>query len=50
MEKLLRTETELQDYARSGAHNSEKQKQLAEAVKIAIDEFINRAGVLRPGI
>jgi hypothetical protein len=50
MENLLRVEAELQDYARSGVDNPEQQKQLADAVEAAIDEFINLSAVLRPGI
>ena len=50
MEKFLGAAAELQDYTRSGVYNSEKQKHLEEAVKVALDEFIEVMGGLRPRI
>lgn len=49
LESLLRAEAELQDYARTGAHNPEQHKLLAENVQLAIDELIGLADVARPG-
>lgn len=38
MEKVLRAEAELLAYVQSGSGNPQQQKQLAKAVKVAIDE------------
>lgn len=47
LEKLLKAESDVQAYARSGRDNPEQQKQLADAVERAINEFI--AQVARSG-
>jgi hypothetical protein len=44
MGKMLQAVKELEDYFRSGAHDSEKYRQLARAAKVAIDEFTKQAG------
>ena len=50
MEKFFGAAAELQDYTRSGVYNAEKQEHLEEAVKVALDEFIDVAHGLCPGI
>ena len=42
MEKVLRTEAELLAYVQSGSCNLQQQKQLAMAVRFAIDESIGQ--------
>lgn len=48
MEKMLQAATALEDYFRSGAPDAEKYKELADAVKIAMDEFIGQLTPLCP--
>lgn len=48
MERILLAATELQDYVGSGASNPDQQKQLADALEVAIDEFINLPSVPPP--
>ena len=48
LEKVLRAEAELQAYARNDACKPEKQKQLVEAVKFAVDEFVDQVAASPP--
>ena len=40
MEKMLQAQAELQTYVQSGEKNPERQEQLTDAVKVAMDKFI----------
>lgn len=42
-EKILQAEGNLQAYAQSGAHDPKQQKELADAVEVAISEFIGQS-------
>jgi hypothetical protein len=42
IEKMLQVEAELQAYLQSGEKNPEQQKQLMDAVKVAVDKFIEK--------
>jgi len=48
MEKILQVDAEIQNSAGNGDSDPEKQKQLAVAMKVAIDEFIDVAASLWP--
>jgi hypothetical protein len=48
MQKILVADAELQNSVGVQACDSERQKQLASAVKVAVDEFINVAASLWP--
>jgi len=48
MEKMLQAAAELQSYVQSGDHNPEQQKQLADAVKVAWDEFSDQLAKFLP--
>jgi hypothetical protein len=42
MEKILQAEAALQAYVQSGEKNPERQKQLTDAVEVAMDKFIEQ--------
>ena len=42
MGKMLQAEAELHAYVQSGEKNPERQKQLTDAVKVAMDKFIEQ--------
>jgi hypothetical protein len=48
MNKILQADSEFQKSVGKGASDPRKQKQLATAVKVAVDEFIDVAASLWP--
>jgi hypothetical protein len=47
-ERMLQAEHALEDYFRSSTYNPEEEKQLADAVKVARDEYITQLAALLP--